>query len=222
MHFHDPVAQRVEHQIADDGMRRIDRVAGTREVAVEPPVAVQPVIDCVVDAAETDRRSQFATFAGVVEYHVEDDLQTRAMERPNHLLEFQTVRTALANACVGRLGGEEADRIVSPKVPQRLRRSGIDPQQTMFVELLHGHQLDRGDTKVLQIGDLLDQPAIGPGKLDARAGTDGIAADIQLVDDRRSPGVTEGLIALPIEVRLRDHAFRCGGRIVDFGERQIQ
>ena len=109
--------------------------------------------------------------------------------------------------------------------PQKfVRRSpvcGIDARQLALAALLDGHQLHRGDAQLLQVRDLLDQAAIRPGELRARTRIDGVAADVQLVDDRRSPGVAERLIALPVEVSVGDDALGRRVRVVHIGERQV-
>ena len=94
--------------------------------------------------------------------------------------------------------------------------------EIVLVELLDGHQLDRGDAQVLQVRNLLDQTAIRPRESGRRrSGSIGVAAHVELVDDRRCPGVAERLIALPVEIRVGDDALRRGGRIVDLGEGQV-
>ena len=53
------------------------------------------------------------------------------------------------------------------------------------IELLHGEQLDHRDTQLLQVGDLIDDPGVGPpplgGEPAGRAPRE--AADVHLVDD---------------------------------------
>ncbi len=222
VHLHDPVAQGVEDEVADDRVRRVDRLPRAGEVAIEALVGVQPVVDRVVDAPEPHRRSQLVAFARVVEDHVEDHFETRPVKGADHLLELQHLRAVLVDARVRGLGSEEAEGIVAPEVLQALARARVDPRQGVLVEFLDGHQLDRGDPQIFQVRDLLDQAAVRPGESDAAAGIDGVAADVELVDDRRCPRVAEGLVTLPVEVRVGDDALRGGRRVVDLGQGQVR
>ena len=51
------------------------------------------------------------------------------VEGPDHLLELQHLRAVRADAGVGGLGSEEADRIVPPVVLQALACERVDPRQ---------------------------------------------------------------------------------------------
>ena len=50
---------------------------------------------------------------------------------------------------------------------------------------------------------------------------DSIAAHVKLIDDGRLPGVAEGLVALPVEIRVGDDALGRGGRVIDLGQGQV-
>ena len=202
-------------------MARVDRLSGAGEVPVVALVVGQPVVDRVIDAAERERRSQFVAFTRVVEDHVQDHFHPLVVKRADHLLEFQHLCAMVANARVRRLGREEAHRVVAPEVPEPLAGLRVAAPRIVLVELLHGHQLDGGDAQILQVRDLLNQTAIGPGRLHAGARIDREPADVQLVNHGRGPRQAERLIAAPVEVLVRDDALWRGARVVDVRERQV-
>ena len=121
VHLHHPVAQRVEDEIAHDRMRRIDRLSGAGEVTVEALVVVQPVVDRVVDSPES-RPSAPARCLRTVWLKTTSRITSipGAVEGPDHLLELQHLRAAVADAGVRGLGREEAERIVAPEVLEAL------------------------------------------------------------------------------------------------------
>src|SRR5438309_475313 len=77
---------------------------------------------------------------------------------------------------------EEADRAVTPVVAQALLQQGV-----VLHELVHGHELDRGDPELLEVLDDRRVPdaAVGAAQLlgDPRMGHRQ-ALDVGLVDDR--------------------------------------
>ena len=48
-----------------------------------------------------------------------------------------------------------------------------------------------------------------------------LPAQVELADDRRGPGQAQRLVALPIEVLIRDDTLRGGSGVVEIGERQV-
>ena len=143
------------------------------------------------------------------------------MEAADHLLELEHLRARFLHAGVGRLGREEAERIVPPIVLEPLACLWIYPPEVALVEFLDRHQFHGSHAEVFQIRYLLDQTAIRPWKGRSGAGMSGVTAHMEFIDDRRFPGTAEWLIALPIKIRVRDDALRRAIRIVGFGEGQI-
>ena len=66
----------------------------------------------------------------------------------DHGLEFLDLLAGVAGGAVGVLRGEEADGVVAPVVVQALVLQGA-----VVDELVHRHQLDRGDAELLQVRD---------------------------------------------------------------------
>ena len=109
-------------------------------------------------------------------------------------------------AARGVLGvrGEEAEGVVAPVVAQALVE-----QRAVLDELVHRHQLDRGDAEPGQVVD--DRRVREAGVRAALLLRDvrvqlGQALDVGLVDDRLVVGDVEAAVALPVEERVDDHA----------------
>src|SRR5690606_12542622 len=111
------------------------------------------------------------------------------------------------------VGGEEADRVVAPVVPQ----APLD-QRVVVHELVHRLELDGGDAERGEVldGDGVGQAGVGaPQRLrDARVGG-GEPLDVHLVDDRLVEGHVGRAVAAPVEVGVDDHALgHVGGAVL--------
>ena len=146
-------------------------------------------------------------FGGVIEDDVEDDFDSGAMERLDHVPEFVEDRKRFLARAVRVMRRKERDRLVSPVVHAARRRM-------LRIELKHRQQLHGGDAQVLQVGNLLDQAGVGPS-LPGRhpgAGMPGEAADVKLVDDRLGERAAESAHRLPSRSR-RDPPRRSSSRM---------
>ena len=167
---------------------------------VAPVVVHQPVVGGVVDAAEGQRGPQVVALGGVVVDHVEDHLDARLVQGADHGLELLHLLAADAAGRVGVVRGEEADGVVAPVVAQALLA-----QVAVGDELVHRHQLDRGDAEPLQVRDhrRVGQAQVGAALL---VGDDrvlpGQAADVRLVDDGLVVGDARRPVQVPVEVRV--------------------
>ena len=101
---------------------------------------------------------------GVVEHHVENDLDARPVQRLDHVAKFVDRAERILPRAVRLVRREERDRRIAPVVD--LSRRAI-----LGVELEHRQQLHRGDAELLEIRDLLDQAGVGAARLLADAGT---------------------------------------------------
>ena len=203
--FGDPVAQAVEQEIADHRMLAAERVAASAVIQVAAPF-VEHVEERVVDAPEIVGRAVVAPLGGVVEDHVQVNLDAGLMKRVDHVAEFLPWARLLKIVGVGRLGSAEEDRVVSPEVFQFLAGERIDEGTVVFVELVDRQQLDGRDSQVLELIDLLHEPGIGSGVFHARAGVDRVAAHVQLVNDGVFQGRTRIDDALAVDHRLGHQA----------------
>ena len=89
MHFLDPVAHAIDDEIARSRVSDGNGVAGAGAIGVATQVgAVEPIVSGVVQAAQTQRRSVFVAFHGVIENNVEDHLDAGGVQRLHHGAKF--------------------------------------------------------------------------------------------------------------------------------------
>jgi hypothetical protein len=161
VHLGDPVAQRIHDQLQRLRRADVERVPGARVVHVVLLVVLdQPVVRGVVDALERQRGPEVVALGGVVVDDVEDDLDARLVQGAHHALELLHVLTGRGVAGVLVVRREEADRVVAPVVAQALLLQGV-----VLDELVHRHELDRGDAEVGEVLDrrrVRDAPAYVP------------------------------------------------------------
>ena len=114
------------------------------------------------------------------------------MQRLDHVAELVEHRERLRPRTVGVMRREERDRLVAPVVhPER---------RILRVELEDRQQLDGGDSQLLQIRNLLDQPGVGPARRLGHPGAriPGEATNVQLVDDGLGERPAQRPVALPV------------------------
>jgi hypothetical protein len=102
-------------------------------------------------------------FRGVVEHHVEEDLDACLVQCLDHVTELVHRPEPILTRTVGPMRCEEGDRRIAPIVD--LARRAI-----LRIELEDRKQFDRSDTQLLEIRDLLDQASEGAACLLADAG----------------------------------------------------
>ena len=179
-------------------------VAGAGGVEVVRRVIVdQPVVGGVVDALERERRAQLVALGGVVVDHVEDDLDAGRVQGLDHRLELGHLLPAAAGGGVGVVRGEEADGVVAPVV----RQAALD-QVRVLDELVHRHELDRGDPEPFEIVDdgRVADGGVGAADLLRHARVRlGEALDVRLVDDGVVVGQIRGAVVAPVEGRVGHH-----------------
>jgi hypothetical protein len=220
VHLLHPVAQAVHHQLDGAGVPHVQRVPAAGEVLVASRVTgLRPVVGLVVDAAERQRRPEFAAFGGVVVDHIEDDLDALAVQHPHHRLELAQQAERVDEAAVPRVGGEERERGVAPVV-----RQAALVQVPLGEVAVHRHELDRGDAEALEVRDdrvRADGP-VGPPPLVRDIGVlHGEAADMGLVDDRAVPRDVGRPVVAPREAGVGDHRQRGDRRVVAGVEREV-
>ena len=151
VHLLDPVAQTVHDHPADDRLVSVQGIPATGIVGVSRAALFEDVVSRVVDPTETERRPRVIALGGVVEHHVEDDLDARPVEGFHHVPELIDGAERVAARAIGRVRREEGHRLITPVVHHARRAS-------LWVKRKHRQQLHGGDPECLQIGDLLDQP----------------------------------------------------------------
>ena len=142
----------------------------------------------------------------MVEHDVQDHLDARGVQGAHHLLELGDLFPHCARAGVAALGREKADRVVAPVVLQRLPRAGIHVRVFQLVELLHRQQLQRRDSEILEVGDLLHHATECARVRDPGGGAESKASHVRLVDRGETERPGKGPVALPVEVVRDDDA----------------
>ena len=215
VHLGDPVAQRVHEQLQRVRMPDVEAVAGAGVVHVVALVVLDdPVVRRVVDALEAERRTEVVPLRRVVVDDVEDHLDPRAVHRLDHRLELLHLLAELAGGGVVGVRCEEREGVVAPVVAQPFVEQGA-----VLDELVHGHQLDRGDAQLLQVGrdrgvseaGVRAAQLLGYVRMQLRQ-----ALDVRLVDEGLVVGHVEAAVALPVEEGVDHHAVRhvVGGVVV--------
>ena len=147
-------------------------------------------------------------FGGVVEHHVEDDLDARPVQRLDHVAKLVDRAERILARAVRLVRREERNRRIAPVVDE-------PGGAVLGVELEDRQQFDRGDAELLQIRNLLDQAGIRAARLlrDAGAGMAGEAAHVHLVDDGPRGRALQRRVPFPVvRVRIHHHALhRCRG-----------
>ena len=157
MHFLHPVAQRIKDEAQRLLLDHVHRVAAAGVVHIPGAVFLEAVVDGVVDAAKTQRGAPLVALGRVVEDDVEDHLEARAVQRPDHAPKLVHLAAAVSRR-VAVVRREVADRLVAPVVAQPALH-----ELSVVNELVHRQELDRGDTEALQVSD-------GSGMREARVG----------------------------------------------------
>ena len=179
VHFLNPIPQAVDDQPPNDRLIGVERVAATGVVGVSRSAVFQNVIRRIVDAAEAKSSGRLIAFRRVVVDDVENDFDAGSVQAFDHVAKF-------VDRPERRLPGTElgAERKTTPaRSPSNLRFPG----DNRGVELEHRQQFDGRDAKLLQIGDLFDQPGVGSPfstALDARTGMPRESSHVHFVDDR--------------------------------------
>ena len=207
----DPVAQRVEHHLEDDRVGEVERVAAAGDVDVVP-LLVEPVPRAAAETAPREGRPADALLGGVVVDDVEQDLDAGGVEQLDHALELAQHLVRVGVARVGRVRGEEAQRVVAPVVGQAevdevrlvgegVHRQQLDGRHAEGAQVLDGHRVAQAGVGAAQV---LGDPWQPSRHL----------AHVHLVDHPCVAGVGRGSVVAPVEGRVEhDIARDEGGRL---------
>ena len=134
------------------------------------------------------------------------------VQRPHHRLELQHLFAALPRAGVGGVRGQVGDRVVAPVVGQP-----PGDHRVLGHELVHRHQLDRGDAQAQQMVDdrRVAQPRVGAALFLGHGGVaHGEAAHMRLVDHGLVVRRAGQPVVAPLEERVDHHVLRHEGGCV--------
>src|SRR5579883_678950 len=206
----DPVAQTFDDQLLRNRVIAVERVPAAAEIHVIAEVPRhQKIITAVVDALEREDRAEVIAFVGVIEDDVEDHFDAGAVEGFDHVTKFAQVAALRGVHAVSRLGSEKPHRAVTPVIRQGTAIHGA--QDIGFIEIEYRQQFDRGDAKVGQVGNFLDDAGESARVLHAGSGRLGKAPDMHFIDDGLLHGAAEGAVAFPVVARGVDHHRAHGG-----------
>ena len=116
VHLGHPVAQAVLNQTPHDRLVRVQGVAAPGIVGVLRFVLLEDVIELVGQAAIAQRGSISAVLRCVVEDDVEDDFESRAMERFDHVPKFVKHPERFLPRAERMMRREEGDGLVPPVI----------------------------------------------------------------------------------------------------------
>ena len=153
VHFLHPVAKAVHDHAADNGMIGVEGIPGTAEIGVPGAIVVEDVVGAVVDPAKAQRRAVMVAFGGVIEHHVENDLDSRPVQRLDHVAKFVHRTQGILTRAVRLVRRKERNRCIAPVID---RPCGA----ILSVELEDRQQFDGGDAELLKIRNLLDQTGV--------------------------------------------------------------
>ena len=168
----------MKNHLAADRMVAVDRVATARVIFVGA-VRVVHVIDLVLQAFEAQRRAFLIPLGGVIEYDVQDHLNTRGVQRADHFFELSHLVAGLVAVHVAAMGREKCERVVAPVVFSRR----LVAERVKNREFVNRHQLDGRHAERLKIRDLVDHAQIGSRMFRFARRTARKSTDVHLVDD---------------------------------------
>ncbi len=142
MHLGHPIAQARYDHVDNGPMAEVDRVAATAEVLIVPRICgPQAIEERIVHAAVAQGGPVFVALGRVVEDDIEEHLETRLVQSPDHRLELADLLASPSRG-VGGMRGDPANGVVPEVVGE--------PELVEMVlgdEMLHRHQLDGGDAE---------------------------------------------------------------------------
>src|SRR5437762_7480387 len=110
MHFKNPIAQAVHHQLERAWMEQVERVAGARKIQIQTwIIRAQPVICSIVDPAEAKRRPELISFRGMIINHVENYFDAGGMEAAHHRFELGDLFAQLPATRIRGVRSKESD-----------------------------------------------------------------------------------------------------------------
>src|SRR6266498_2213215 len=119
VHFENPIAQAVHHELKRARMQHVKRVTSTGEIQIETRIIrLQPVVCEIVDPAEAERGAKMISFGSMIVNYIEDHFDTRRMEIAYHRFELDDLFAELPASRVLRVRRKKSDCVVPPIIPQ--------------------------------------------------------------------------------------------------------
>ena len=177
-------------------MVAVEGIAHPGEVVILA-VGGEHIVDVVVQALEGKEGALLVALGGVVDHHVQNNLNAVLVEGADQMLELGTLMVEFRGGGVAGVGGKEADGVVAPVVEQL--PAVHDALVRHLVKLKNGHQLHRVDPQLQQIGQLFQQALKGAGVLDTGGGMLGKAPDVGFINDHVPEGEMGVMKGPPVE-----------------------
>ena len=117
----------------------------------------------------------------MIEHHIQNDLDPRFLEEPDHLFELSTLFVILDRCRICCVGSKESYRIVPPVLQQSL--SVITPGIDIFVKFKDRHQFHSRYAKLFEVRNLLDDTCKSAGILHVGSLVPRKSADMHLIND---------------------------------------
>lgn len=193
----------MQDPFAADRVVAVDGIAASAVVAVVGSIGIEDVVDGVFEAFHREYRTSFASFAGVVEDHIEDDFDACFMKFPHQSFELMDLGTGLIRVRVASMRGKECKRIVAPVV---LVLEGL-PVEVQDWEFMDRQEFDGRHTEVFDVGDFLDSSEVGSRLGHPARWVFGQACKMHFVDNRVLDRDFRWSIALPVESVVDRDAF---------------
>ncbi len=159
-----PVAQTVDNILLYDRMIAIQRIAAAGEIIVLA-VRRQHIPDIIVQTTERNKRSALVSFRRMVEYDIQNYLDSVLLQELNHFLEFPALTVILRRRRVAGIRCEKRDRIIPPVLIEAfpvILMTVVD-----FIELENRHQFNCCNAEPAKIRNLLNDTGKSSGISDS-------------------------------------------------------
>jgi len=164
-------------------------ITGAREVLVPARLfGRHQVVRTVVEALEGVRWPGVIAFRRVVVHNIDDYFDVGLVQGSDHLLELVVLAAHRAGPRIPLVRREDVERHVPPGAA------------FLGIILKNGHQLHGGNSKVLQVRNLLDHPEVGASEVPGQCGAWTLREppDVQFIDHRVRV-VSRAAVARPVE-----------------------
>lgn len=205
MHVDIPVRETVHHHAPHGAICSLQGVARTAKIRKWSICAFgEQVASFAVDAFVAVGGTMTITLTGMIVDNIQNDFDAGLVELLDHRLKFKSLIAYLSFDAVFVMRSKEAERHVSPIIV------------FIWIELKHGHELDRSDSKLYEIWNLFDDSKKGSAfrTRNTRIGVIGKTADMHFIDDEIGIMVQRAIIT-PVENACfkRQNSQRCLARI---------
>ena len=197
-----PVSETVKDHPLNDRVVAVKGIAASGKIKIMP-VRSQHVIDIIIDPLEGKSRSVFISFRGMIEYHIQQNINVIFVAGLDQLPEFGSFTVIFYRRCIAGIRCKKGYRIISPVIHQL--SSVKVPVVESFIKFKDGHEFESIHAKFLKIRDLFHDPgkctAFFPG---SRGRILGKAPDMHLIDYEILHGFMLSRMSAPVKIVL-DH-----------------